>query len=104
MSHRIWCRNSINVIGLDANRSSSGVLFDWILVGAFLHNKKDKNSHLLKHAKSKKHKRVSLPDFKILNSGYTTDFKRKISESLYIKKHKPEINIQKDAYILKLFY
>ena len=68
------------------------------------HNRKDKNSHLLKHANSMKHNRVWLPDFKILNSGYTTDFKRKISESLYIKKHKPEINIQKDAYILKLFY
>ena len=68
------------------------------------HNKTDKNSHLLKHAKSNKHKRVWLPDFKILNSGYTTNFKRKISESLYIKEHKPEINIQKDAYILKRFY
>ena len=68
------------------------------------HNKRDKNSLLLKHAKSTKHRRVWLPDFKIIGKGYKTDFKRKISESLHIKRHKPEINIQKDAYKLKLFY
>lgn len=68
------------------------------------HNSKDKKSHLVKHAQSTKHKRVWLPDFKILGKGYTSDFKRKISESLHIKQHKPEINVQKDAYKLKLFY
>ena len=67
------------------------------------HNKSDKQSHLLKHSNTTKHRRVWLPDFKILGSGYSSDFKRKISESLYIKQYKPEINIQKDAYKLKLF-
>ena len=67
------------------------------------HNRADKESHLLKHANEKRHKRVWLSDFKILGSGYSSNFKRKISESLYIKRYNPEINVQKDAYKLKLF-
>ena len=66
------------------------------------HNAKDKNSHLLRHVTGTKHTRVWLNDFKILGSGYSSDFKRIISESLYIKELKPELNIQKDSYSLKL--
>ena len=67
------------------------------------HNKRDKNSHLLKHSNESKHKRVWLNDFTILGNGFSSNFKRKISESLLIKEHKPELNVQKDSYILKLF-
>ena len=49
------------------------------------HNAKDNNSNLLRHARESKHTRVWLKDFKILGSGYSSDFKRKISEALYIK-------------------
>ena len=67
------------------------------------HNRTDKNSHLLKHANETGHGRVWLNDFKILGSGYTSDFKRKISESLFINELKPDLNVQKTAFKLSLF-
>ena len=67
------------------------------------HNRKDAKSHVLIHSKKTKHRRVFLPNIKIIGSGYRTNFKRKISESLYIKELKPDLNVQKDAYKLKLF-
>ena len=67
------------------------------------HNKSDKNSHVLKHSKKTKHRRVWLKDFKVRGQGYQTNFKRKISESLFIREFKPDLNVQKDAYKLSLF-
>ena len=67
------------------------------------HNRTDQNSHVLKHSKSKRHKRVWLKDFQIMGSRYNTDFKRRISESLYVKKVQPDLNMQKDAFKLTLF-
>ena len=67
------------------------------------HKKSDKNSHLLKHSLKTKHKRVNLHDFKIIGKGYKSDFKRRISESIHIKKLKPDLNVQKEAYKLSLF-
>ena len=67
------------------------------------HRNTDRNSHLFKHAENTKHKRVDIDDFKILGKGYSSDFKRKISEALFIKKHTPDLNIQKDSYKLSLF-
>ena len=40
---------------------------------------------------------------KIIGKGYKTDFKRKISESIHVKKLKPDLNVQKDSYKLSLF-
>ena len=34
-------------------------------------------------------------DFKILGSSYKSNFKRKISEALFIEEKKPDINVQK---------
>ena len=70
---------------------------------AIQHRSTDRNSHLFKHAEVTKHKRVNLHDFKILGKGYASDFKRKISESLFIKQLSPDLNIQKDSYKLSLF-
>ena len=67
------------------------------------HNKTDKQSHLLKHANETGHKRVWLEDFRILGSGYSSNFKRRISESLFISEFKPDLNVQKTAYKLSLF-
>ena len=47
--------------------------------------------------------RIWLKDFKILGKGYKSDFKRRNSESLFIKKLKPDLNVQMDAYRLTLF-
>ena len=67
------------------------------------HNKTDKKSHVLKHSKKTKHRRVWINDVKVIGKGYKSNFKRKISESLFIKKLKPDLNVQKDAYKLTLF-
>ena len=67
------------------------------------HNSKDAKSHMLIHSKKTKHRRAFLPNLKIVGSGYRTNFKRKISEALFIKELKPDLNVQKDAYTLKLF-
>ena len=67
------------------------------------HNSKDKKSHLLMHAKKTKHRRVWMKDFQILGQGYSNKIKRKISEALYIKQLKPDLNIQKEALKLSLY-
>ena len=67
------------------------------------HNKRDKKSHLLQHSANSRHKRVWIDDFKIIGSGYKSDFKRRISEALFIRKFNPDLNKQKDAYRLSLF-
>ena len=51
-----------------------------LIVRATDHNKKDDSSHLLKHAKDTKHRRVWLTNFKVLGQGYKSDFKRRIGE------------------------
>ena len=67
------------------------------------HRSTDPKSHVLKHSQKTKHKRVKGEDFMILRSGFSSQFRRKISESLFIKKHKPDLNVQKDSYKLRLF-
>ena len=60
------------------------------------YNGKDKASHVLNHSREKKHRRVWLDDVTILGKGYASDIKRKISESLFIKELRPDLNKQKD--------
>ena len=67
------------------------------------HNSKDNASHVLIHSKATKHRRVAMKNVKILGRRYKSDFKRRISESLFIKMIKPDLNKQKDALKLKLF-
>ena len=67
------------------------------------HHGKDKSSHIFKHSQRTKHKKVDLKDFKILGKGYRTDFTRKISEALYIRTLKPDLNVKKESYKLLLF-
>ena len=67
------------------------------------HSDKDNASHVLIHSKTTKHRRVTMKNVKILGRRYKTDFKRKISESLFIKQIKPDLNKQKDAFKLKLY-
>ena len=68
------------------------------------HNKVDKKSHILIHSNTSHHNRVWLNDFTLLGRGYKSNFKRQISEALYIKELTPDLNIQKDAYRLKLYW
>ena len=64
---------------------------------------KDKKSHIFRHTQRTKHKKVNTHAFKIIGKGYRSNFARKISESLFIKKLKPDLNVQKESYKLLLF-
>ena len=97
VSYHITCANKkckSNYVGQTKRRT---------LVRTMDHNSKDSKSHVLQHSKKTKHRRVFLPNVKILGSGYRTNFRRVISEALFIKELKPDLNVQKDAYKLKLF-
>ena len=67
------------------------------------HREKDRKSHVRIHTEHTKHKKVSESDFKILGQRYKTNFRRKISEALFIKETKPDLNVQKESYKLLLF-
>ena len=67
------------------------------------HGGTDPKSHVLRHSRKTKHKRVKNADFKVLRQGFRSNFRRKISESLFIKQYKPDLNVQKDSYRLSLF-
>ena len=49
------------------------------------HNKRDRNSHILKHSHEKGNSQVWDKDFKVLSKNYRSHFKRKIIEALLIK-------------------
>ena len=67
------------------------------------HNSKDNSSHLLKHARENGHTHVWKKDFKILGNNYQSNFKRKISESLFIRQLKPSLNVNEKSVPLHLF-
>ena len=54
------------------------------------HNKRNKSSHLLKHARD------------ILNGNYKSSVKTKISEVLYIRTLKPSLNVKEKSIRLEL--
>ena len=59
------------------------------------HCRKDKQSHLLKHALISNHPVVDLNDLKIIDKNYHgSKCKRNISEALYIKQYQPLLNAQ----------
>ena len=68
------------------------------------HAGKDKQSHLLKHPLLRKHRRVDLSNMRIIDSSlHANEFKRKISDALYIKQYRPSLNSQEQSVELKLF-
>ena len=65
------------------------------------HRGRDKNSQ---HSVNSNHAFVTLNDFTFLNSGYKhSKFKRKISEALFMKSNRPNLNKQDTPVPLKLF-
>ena len=64
------------------------------------HNKRDKNSHTLKHVREEGHTHVWDKDFKVLGNKYRSAFKRKISEDLFIK---PSLNVKEKSTRLRLY-
>ena len=67
------------------------------------HNKRDNNSHLLKHAHESQHTHIWEDDFKILSGNYKSCVKRKVSEALYIRIFKPTLNVKEKSIRLELY-
>ena len=68
------------------------------------HRGKDINSHLFKHSMAANHPTVTLDDSTVLSSSYhDRKFKRKVSESLFIKQNRPTLNKHGTSVPLKLF-
>ena len=68
------------------------------------HSRKDINSHMFKHLVVANHPTVIVDDFTVLCSGYRNrKFKRKVSESLFIKQNRPTLNKHGTSVPLKLF-
>ena len=66
------------------------------------HNKRDKNSHLLKHSCEKNHQHVWENDLKVLGNNYHSNFKSKISEALFIKQLNPSLNVKEKSIQVQL--
>ena len=65
---------------------------------------KDNKSHMLKHTLQSGHPSVSPNDFRILQKGYNNNkVKRKISETLLIRKQGTSLNIHENSVPLELF-
>jgi len=56
------------------------------------HNGRDIHSLMFQHAEDHDHEHVRIEDFAIIGSGYQNSYKRKVSEAIFIKQLKPEIN------------
>ena len=58
------------------------------------HNKRDKNSNILKHSREEDHSHIWDKNFKVLRKIYCSTLKRNISEVLFIKQLKPSLNVK----------
>ena len=68
------------------------------------HAGKDNKSHMLKYTLQSGYPSVSPNDFRILQKGYNNNkVKRKISEALLIRRHRPSLNIHENLLPLLLF-
>ena len=74
-------------------KSYNGETGRWLIEPVSEHSGKDVNSHMFKHSMATNHPTVTLDDFTVLSSGYCNrKFKRKVSDSLFIKQNKPILN------------
>ena len=62
----------------------------------------NKFSNLLEHEKC--HTHVWESDFKIIGNNYQSNYKRKVTDFLFIKQLKPTLNFNETSIILHLFY
>ena len=46
---------------------------------------------------------MTLKNVRIIGSGHRNTFKRRISEALFIKELKPDLNVQEEAFKLSLY-
>ena len=65
---------------------------NWI--NSIYHNKRDKNSNILKHSFEEDHSHVWDKDFKVFGNNYCSTLKQKIGKVLFIKQLKPLLNVK----------
>ena len=66
-------------------------------------NKRDQNSHILRHSREEGHTNAWGKDVKVLGNNYRSEFKRKISEALFINQLKPSLNVKEQSIWLHLY-
>ena len=67
------------------------------------HQGRDKGSAIVTHFSKKGLPPPSPSEFRIIGRNYNNRLKRRMAESLFIKENKSNLNVQADAYKLKLF-
>ena len=68
------------------------------------HAGRDTESHIVKHRLNSNHETVNIENFKILNMGYNNNtYKRRISDSLFLKQYRPSLNMRDNFVPLHLF-
>ena len=67
------------------------------------HNSKNSSAHLLKHGHENGRTHVLGKDFQILGNNYQSNFKPKISGSLFIRQLKPTLNVNEKSVLLDHF-
>ena len=93
-----------NVLKIHVLKHTSGETVKRLNERVMEHAGKNNKSYMLKHRLQSGHPPVSPNDFRILQKGYNNNkVKRKISEALLIRKHRPSLNIRKDSVPLELF-
>ena len=67
------------------------------------HNIKNNSFHLLKYARENGHTHAWKKDIQIISNNYQSNFKRKISESMFIRQLKLSLNVNEKSVPLHLF-
>lgn len=66
------------------------------------HSGRDHDSYVLKHSLENNHSIVTLDDFNIISNKPRNRFFRKVSEALFIKQKRPQLNRQENSVPIKL--
>ena len=65
---------------------------------------RDTKSHIVRHCLNSNHETVNIENFKILNMGYNNNtYKRRISETLFVKQYHLSLNVQDNSVPLQFF-
>ena len=68
------------------------------------HASRDKKTHIVRLCLNSNYETVNIEHFKILNMAYNNStYRRRISETLFVKQYRPSVNVQDKSVLLELF-
>ena len=68
------------------------------------HAGRDSKSHIIRHCSNSNHEKVNIENFKILNTWYNNNtYKRRISETLFVKQCRSPLKMHDNSVPLHLF-